>query len=258
MSSMPPPPPSGPGNLPPPPPGQPSSHGGPQDYDVVSAFSYAWKKFTSNLGPILGAVAVLLVGSAVVFFVLSLLFGGLGALAGAGVSATGSDAAGTAFGIGGSIAGLLFSLLLTVLVLLVQAAVVRAALALVDGRGFEFAALFSTHQLGAVVIGALIVGVLSAIGSALFVIPGLIVSFLTQFFLFFILDHGEDGWSGVVSSARFTIDNVVPVLLLLVLSFVAIVVGALLCGLGLLVAVPVVVIAQAYTFRVLTNGHVAA
>jgi uncharacterized membrane protein len=49
-----------------------------------------------------------------------------------------------------------------------------------------------------------------------------------------------------------------PLVLFFLASIAAYVVGACLCGLGLLVAIPVVVIAQAYTFRTLNGDPVTA
>jgi uncharacterized membrane protein len=42
------------------------------------------------------------------------------------------------------------------------------------------------------------------------------------------------------------------------LSLVAYFVGAILCGVGLLVAIPVVIIGQAFLYRRLTGGAVSA
>ena len=44
---------------------------------------------------------------------------------------------------------------------------------------------------------------------------------------------------------------------MVLLAFLCVVVGAIACGVGLLVAVPVVLISQAYTLRALTGGPIA-
>lgn len=255
-----PPPPSGPPNRPPnqpvnqpPPPstGYAVTQGGPGHYDVVDAYRYGWKKFTENVGPILGGMAMFFVAAIVVVVVFALLVGGISA-----AGSTVGDRAGmsAAFGIGGGLLGVVFALLYLALIFLVQAAIVRAGLALVDGRPLDLGTLLSTDQLGTVVVSSLIVAAISTVGSFLFILPGLVFGFLAQFFLFFVLGHDDGPWDAIVSSIRFTVDNVVSVLLLYLLGAVVATVGMLLCGVGLLVAFPVIVIAQAYTFRVL-NGE---
>ncbi len=139
----------------------------------------------------------------------------------------------------------------------VQAGIVRAGLAIVDGRPLEMSTLLSTDRLGTVIGASLLVGLITAVGSVLFVLPGVIFAFLAQFFLFFVVDRGEGAWDAIMSSIRFTVDNFVDVLLLYLVGAVVTTIGALLCGIGLVVAFPVVVIAQAYTFRFLQGQPVA-
>ncbi len=251
-----PPPATPPPGIPPPAPGgatgnwavRPAATGGDESYDVVSAFRYGWDQFMAQPGPILLGVLVLLVGSVVV--------GGLwvlGVALLAGASESGGVLAGT-LALVVTVVGLLGYLAVA---FLVQAGIVRAGLAIVDGRRLEPATLLRTDRLGTVVASSLLVALLTAVGSVLFVLPGVVFAFLAQFFLFFVLDRGEGAWDAIVSSLRFSVDHLVPMLLLYLLSGVAATVGALLCGVGLLVAFPVIVIAQAYTFRVLQGQPVA-
>ena len=88
--------------------------------------------------------------------------------------------------------------------------------------------------------------------------PGLIVAFFGTFFVYFILDQDLGAWDAIKASFSFVKDNVGNLLLLLILSWIALFVGALLCGIGLFVAVPVVVIAHTYAYKVLRGQPVAA
>ncbi len=82
--------------------------------------------------------------------------------------------------------------------------------------------------------------------------------FLTWWTLQFVIDQNEDAITGIKSSFRVISQNVGPVLLL-ALALVGInIVGAILCGVGLLVSIPITIIASTYAYRVLTGRYVAA
>lgn len=215
----------------------------------MAAFQYAWDAFRANVGPILTGVAVLFAGSILV----GLLWFGLVALLASAV-----DAGNDALGIVASVLTVVGLLGYLALAFIVQAGIVRAGLAIVDGRPLAWSTLLSTDRLGTIVGASLLVGLVAAVGSLLFVVPGVIFAFLAQFFLFFVVDRDEGAWEAIMSSIRFTIDNVVDVLLLYVVGAIVTTVGVLLCGIGLVVAFPVVVIAQAWTFRFLHGQAVSA
>lgn len=217
---------------------------------MVQAFAYGWEKFRANIGPILTGVVILVVGTALVGIVWGVVVNLL--------STAGQDGGGDAVGLAAGVIATLGLFGWLALAFIIQAGIVRVGLAIVDGRPFELSTLLSTHRLGAVILSSLLVGLLTAVGAALLVLPGVIFAWLAQFFLFFVLGADQGPWQAIVSSLRFSVDHFVPVLLLYILSSVALFVGALLCGVGLLVALPIVVIAQAYTFRVLEGQPVAA
>ncbi|TVP72796.1 MAG: hypothetical protein EA340_03010 [Nitriliruptor sp.] len=141
---------------------------------------------------------------------------------------------------------------------IIQAAVVRAALALTRGETIELQTLFRFDNLPQLLIGALIVAVLSGIGSILCYIPGLIVVFFTQFYVHFLIDQNMTGVDAIKASFSFVNQNLGTLIGFYLASVVAYILGALLCGIGLLVALPVVFIAQAYTYQRLRGVAVAA
>lgn len=222
----------------------PSGGGSGDTLDVGAAFSYGWQKFQDHMGPILTGMLVLFVGMVVI--------GGLWFLL-AGVLAGTGDAGGfvalvmAAIGVLGYVA----------IGFVVQAGIIRAALAIVDGRKLEMSTLLSLDRIGPVVITALLIGVAAAIGS-LVIIGGIIVTFLAQFALFNVIDRGEGPMDAIMSSVRLVIDNVAGLALLYIAAAVVGTVGALLCGIGLLVAFPVITIAQAWAYRTLNGQPVAA
>ena len=62
----------------------------------------------------------------------------------------------------------------------------------------------------------------------------------------------------ITSSVKLVSANLGQALLLALLSFVIVLIGACLCGVGLLVAYPVVTIATAYAYKKFRNQPVAA
>lgn len=230
-----------------------------EPYSIGNAFNYGWLKFQQNLGPILIAVLIYLVALAAISFIWFLITGA--------VFAAGSEAqmerliageGGRLFSIGALFAFGLQSLVGFLGAVIVQAAVTQAALRLTRGEAIELRTLFSFSNLPQLLLGALIVGVLSGIGTILCYIPGLIVIFFTQFYVHFLLDKGLTAIDAIKASFSFVNQHVGTLIGFYLASLVAIFVGALLCGVGLLVAFPVVVIAQAYTFRRLLGEPVVA
>ncbi|MGW4849541.1 hypothetical protein [Nocardia brasiliensis] len=206
----------------------------PGTLDVGQALSYGWERFRSNFGPWLAVVACgLVIYLAFVVIVqltnptsmLPLLLVFLAVLAG---------------------------------VWLLQAAMVRGALYETDGTKPSFGSYFRFVNAGNVLLTALLAFVLTCIASAACLLPGLVVGILCMFSLHFVVDQNEGPFEAIKSSAMLVITNIWPVLLLTLSVLLVTFVGALLCGLGLLIAGPVSVIAVTYAYRTLTGGVVAA
>ena len=108
-------------------------------------------------------------------------------------------------------------------------------------------------------LAAIIIGFLTLIGTFLCYLPGLLVGFFTQFTLLFIVDKHMRRSDAIQASFRLCIDNLGPTILLLPCwPSCVVVVGACLCLVGLLVAIPVVLVGLAYTYRRLQNEPVVA
>jgi uncharacterized membrane protein len=141
---------------------------------------------------------------------------------------------------------------------LIQAGVVRVGLDVAAGRPAEVPRMFSTDRLVPVIIAGIIVSIGVGIGTLLCYLPGLIIGFLCQYFVLFILDKGLEPIDAISASVRFVIANFVPLLLVYILTGVIIFAGAVLCGVGLLVAIPVAVLIQVFAFKTLHQEPVAA
>ncbi|MFI6998484.1 hypothetical protein [Nocardia sp. NPDC050175] len=205
----------------------------PGTLDVGQALSYGWEKFRSNPGPWMGVIAAGLV--IYLGFVLV-------------VQLTDPTT---------MLPLLLIFLAVLAAVWLLQAAMVRGALYETDGNKPHFGSYFRFLNAGNVLITALLSFILSFIGAAICILPGLVVGVLCMFSLHFVIDQNEGPFEAIKSSATLVVTNVWPVLLLALAVLFVTFVGALLCGLGLLVAGPVAVMAVTYAYRTLTGGPVS-
>jgi uncharacterized membrane protein len=214
-----------------PPPFRPPYGGG--GYSVGNAFSYGWTKFIQNLAQVLVA--------AVVLVVVLVAVQAIGYVLGRGI-----------------VLQWLFGLASWIVTMIVSAGLVRGALDVTEGRQLDPRTLLTPHKLGDVVVASLLTGIATFVGFILLVIPGLLVMFFTSYTLYFLMDRqGLGAIDAIKASFEFTKTNAADVILWFLLSLAAWFVGALLCGVGLVVAVPVVLLGTAYTYKTLDNQPVA-
>ncbi|MBF6181035.1 DUF2189 domain-containing protein [Nocardia otitidiscaviarum] len=226
-----------------PPPGAPGSvgsamPGGPhhatgEKLDVGRAIAYGWDRFRLNPVPWLGIVMVGLIAYLVVVLLVNI----------ADVQSL-------------SVVLLVFAIA-SLMVWLLQAAMIRGALYETDGTPTDFPSFFGFVNAGNVLLTALIVLVGCFLASLACVFPAVIVGVLCMFALNFVIDEDMSPIEAIKSSAQLVIRNPVPTVLLALVVAVMTTIGALLCGLGLLVAGPVSAIAVTYAYRTLTGGLVA-
>jgi hypothetical protein len=236
--SIPPPPPGdGQGTFPPPPGGTPPGYSpgvATPRFSAGEAISYGWDAFKANAGPLVLLIVLILVTNTL-----------LGWLA--------PDRS-TVLMIGWSALQLFVSLVLGL-------GVIRVALAVLDGRTPYVNDLVSTRGLLPYTIATLLFSVIVTIGLILCIIPGLIAGFLLQFYSFAILDDrstsGADPIAALRRSYEVTSANVGGLILLALACIGINFIGAMLCGLGLLVSIPVSWVAIAYAWRFFTRGPIA-
>ncbi len=175
--------------------------------------------------------------------------------------------AGAIVGVGGDSSAGFFALMLSTAVMglagvalffVIQAGIIRAALAITDGRQIELRTLLAIDELPQVLLTALIVGVASAIGFILCYIPGLVVMLFTSFAMHFVIDRRMAAVDAIKASVELVNRNLGTMILLLIAGYVANTIGSLLCGIGLLVSIPVVIIANTYAYRRMQGEPVAA
>jgi uncharacterized membrane protein len=156
------------------------------------------------------------------------------------------------------IVSLLFSALTIAVQLVVQSGIIKGSLGLTRGQPISFGGAFAGINWGNVILTALLTAAATFVGLVLCILPGLVVLFLTSYALFFVVDRDMGAVDAIKASIHLTTHNIGTLLLFFLASLAVEIIGACLCGVGLLVAIPLVVIAQAYTFRTLTGDPVTA
>lgn len=226
-----------------PPPAQPYGGGGMPQLDVGSAISYGWKKFQEYAKEFI--ILVLAVFAVIVVLAIVSQVALLPAL-------TGDDSGFVLAMVGIAVV----SVIQFVVGFIVQAGVYRAALGVTKGQAPSVSQLTDTTNLGPFVLTVLLVGLGALVGYILCFIPGLIWIVLTAYAPIIAIDRGGSPVDAIRQSIRWVMDNLGQVLLILIVSYLVYVVGALLCGVGLLVSIPVALVAITYSYRALNNEPV--
>ncbi|GAB2636950.1 hypothetical protein [Nocardia goodfellowii] len=231
-------------------PGAGMGYGEPVRFSASNAVSFAWRRFKANPVPWVGVTVL------------------FGILLGVATGTTGG------FDSDVETAGVLTvsAVLAWLLTTLFWNVFTQAALAEVAGERpglVRFTTLknFGQFFLAAVVIG--ILGVLAqvffGIGGVVFAILGvlcgiasIVVAFLLQWTYMFIIDRNLRAADAIRASAAAIRADLGPILLLTITLAALNVLGAIPCGLGLLVTIPLSVIASAWAYRTLTGGAATA
>jgi len=246
--------------MPPPPAyGAPPAGGG--GYSPVEAIQYGWAKFTKSpstlLVPVLILAAVVIVLEVVGFFIMN------ATLLDTGDCTVTSTTSGVKFNDCGGpgffttlFAYALIGLVVSLVASALSAGVIKSALNVVDGKEVNAGDVLSYATKPEVLTTAAIIAVATSIGSFLCYVPGLVVGFLTMFAMFYVVDKQLAPVDAIKASISLVTSKIGETILFYVLAIVVVVVGAILCLIGLLAAIPVVVAGAAYTFRVLNNEPV--
>lgn len=218
-----------------------------QTFSVGDAIGHGWAKTRANLGlVVLVTIAAVIIGAIAERSATALVTATIGApddvIVGFGRSAA---------------AGAVKEVITTTVSVLLQAGITAGALALVDGRPVTIDVALPTRYLPRLLIGALLISVAAAIGTLLFIVPGIVVLVLSHYFVYFTIDDDLPVVEALKASASFVAGNFGPLLRLFLVSGLVMLAGALAMVVGLVVAVPVVVLADAYAFRVLQGQPVS-
>lgn len=258
-----------PGGYPPPPPPPGYGQGAPGAYPppaggygapvqaspIGEAYSYGWKKFTQSGGLFILAALVWFIAAIILLSIVGAIFGGFGAL----FYPDGDMSAGLQLGF--SLGTFVFSAVAAIAGYLIQAAFIRAALDVTEGRQLSFGDFFKIVEPGPVILTALILAVVNAVLNAVPFFGGLValaVNFLLLFTFWFVIDKHLAPIDAMKASYQLVTANLSTTILFYLLSIAIFIGGAILCGVGLLVAVPVVLLATAFLFKRLLGDPIAA
>lgn len=255
------PPPPGGGGWGPAPGGYPGAPGsfGAAPFGIGDAWSWSWNKFGKNVVPLL--VATLVFG--LILGVLSVIVQYSAAAVSPTTVTSYSDSGGfgSAWSTDLSFAGLVVLFLGGLVVLAIGGAIASAYLAglldIADGREVTVGSFFQPRNIGPVVIASVLVGIITQIGYALCILPGVIAGIMLMFTIVAVVDRNMPPIEAMKASFGIAKNNFGLVFLVWLVSALIVFVGALLCGVGLLVAVPVAGLLQVYAYRLFSGGQVA-
>jgi hypothetical protein len=219
---------------PPPPPSSGPSSSGPsgQPVSIGDAVSYGWGAYWKNVGPMVVIVLVIAV--------IEVAFGLLG-------NAFDSVAAQIVFGLLGWLLGLFLGL-----------GLFRIALEVTRGRTPALSEVFRTEGYGPYIVASILFGLGFYIGLILCIIPGIIFAVVFGFYGFVAAEQGDAAVATdtLRRAAQITEGQRWQLFGLAIVLFLINLVGALLCGIGLLFTVGITIIAWAYTYRRLSGETV--
>lgn len=231
---------------------------GAQPWDVGSAVSYGWAKFQQNMAQMILASLAIFAGAVVI--------GLLYLFAIVPLSSADSDynpRTGEYTYDDGWPFLLTFLIMAVVGVLffvyaqVIGAGLIREAIGVTEGRPFTTAGVFKFENIGNVIVTSLLVGAGTFVGYLLCIIPGIIFAFLSMYSLFFVVDKNMSPVDAIKASIDLTKNNVGSAIIWYLVAVVIIFVGELACFVGLLVAIPVVLVGSAFTYKKLSGQPVA-
>jgi uncharacterized membrane protein len=199
---------------------------------VGDAISYGWSSFKAQPGPLIGVFVVAWLVNVVVGVASSLI----------------QDPAVLYYAL--QVVGLLVGTLLFM-------GITRVVLKVTRGERPEVGDLFITEHYGAFLLASLLFYVMFAVGLVFLIVPGIAVAVIFGFYGFAVIDRGDGITEALNCSVEITKGHRWTILVLGLAAFGINLLGALLCGVGLLVTYPVTMIAWAYAYKTLSGEPVA-
>jgi uncharacterized membrane protein len=148
------------------------------------------------------------------------------------------------------------SIIVAVISMGVQLGSIRIDLDAIENKVLAYSTLFSQFhptKLLKYFVASIIFGFMVGIGLLLFVVPGLYWGIKYQFFTYFIVEKDAGIFESFKLSAEATKDVKTQLLGLSLIMFFILILGALVFGVGLFIAVPVVSLAYVYVYKKLQS-----
>lgn len=205
--------------------------------DVGAAIGYGWKKFTDNVGPFIILMLVVFAAFVLVSLVQTFLT----------PDSTGFMAI---------IWSAVLALVAYVITSIVQAGVLRAGLAVTRGEEPSVDHLTKTDNIANYILTVILVGIGFFVGFVLCIIPGIIWLIFTAYAPIVAIDKGVGPVEAIQQSINWVKNDFGRVFVILLVAYIVYIAGACLCGVGLLVSVPVGLMAMIYSYKALNNEPV--
>jgi uncharacterized membrane protein len=243
----------------PPQPGYGGQPGGQGKFSVGDAVSWSWNKFTANASALVVPVIGYLVAIGVIIGVMI----GLVTAFSSSSTTTYTDSYGitseqttTSMGPIAIIVMVLGYILVFAVAIYMHAGLVTGALDIADGKPVSIGTFFKPRNLGPVILTALLMAVGAAVLSVACVIPGIIFGFVVQFAIHFVVDRSQSPIDAIKSSIATVRSDIGGSLLSALVQYAAVLIGEILCLIGLFAGIPVALLIQTYTYRKLSGGQV--
>jgi uncharacterized membrane protein len=206
--------------------------GGAAPFSIGESVSYGWNAYWKNVGPMLLITLVILAVTLVVNLV-----------------GNAADNSGVR---------ILFSVIGWIVGLLLAYGLIRASLAVTRGEKPEVAMLFQGQNFGPYLVASILFGIGAAIGFLLCIVPGIIFVVIFWFYGYVICEapEGISATDALSRAAQLSKDKRWELFGLGVVLFLINLVGAILCGVGLLFTYGITALAVAYAYRSLSGQSV--
>lgn len=143
--------------------------------------------------------------------------------------------------------------------IIIDIGLIKIALDFVEGKKAEFMDLFRHYNLFVkYFIGSTIYGLLIGLGLILLIIPGIFLIIRLQFYNFLIVDKGLGPIEALKASWQLTKGSSMNLFLYGLAALGVILLGLLALVVGIVVAIPVTMLATAFIYRKLANRTTAA
>jgi uncharacterized membrane protein len=201
-------------------------------FSISEALAYGWHTFFANIG---------------FFVILLLVIFGINVAIGV-ISAVLKH--GPVFFIG------IIQLVSAIVSLVISLGIIKIMLAIIDGKTIEVSMLWSisVKQIISYLIASIMYGFLVIIGFILLIIPGIYFATKYAFISYVIVDEDLDPFTALKRSAELTQGNKMHVLGWAFAAVGVEILGLLALIIGLFVAIPVVMIANAFIYRQLSGA----
>lgn len=210
----------------------PATPGGAAPFSIGESVGYGWNAYWKNVGPMLLITIVILVVTLVVNLI-----------------GNASDSIGVR---------VFFSVVSWIVGLLLGFGLIRASLTVTRGEKPEVGMLFQGENFGPYILASILFGIGAAIGFILCIIPGIIFVVIFWFYGYVICEAppGISATDALSRAAALSKEKRWELFGLGVVLFLINLVGAILCGVGLLFTYGITAIAVAYAYRALSGQSV--